>query len=57
MGTSTGPQLRRGHGYGTVFSLSMGLGPFVETQPTFGKVGMAIKILGNQSDRRDQRHV
>jgi len=35
------------NGDGTVFSLSVGLGPFVETQPTFGKVGMAIKILGN----------
>ena len=33
-------------GYGTVFSLSVGLGPFVETQPTSGKVGAAVKILG-----------
>jgi uncharacterized repeat protein (TIGR03803 family) len=33
-------------GYGTVFSLSVGLGPFVETQPTSGKVGKAVKILG-----------
>jgi uncharacterized repeat protein (TIGR03803 family) len=32
--------------YGTVFSLSVGLGPFVETLPTSGKVGAAIKILG-----------
>ena len=32
--------------YGTVFSLSVGLGPFVETQPTSGKVGAAVKILG-----------
>jgi uncharacterized repeat protein (TIGR03803 family) len=31
---------------GTVFSLSVGLGPFVETQPTAGKVGAAVKILG-----------
>jgi uncharacterized repeat protein (TIGR03803 family) len=31
---------------GTVFSLSVGLGPFVETQPTSGKVGAAVKILG-----------
>jgi uncharacterized repeat protein (TIGR03803 family) len=31
---------------GTVFSLSVGLGPFVETQTTSGKVGAAIKILG-----------
>jgi uncharacterized repeat protein (TIGR03803 family) len=34
-------------GGGTVFSLSMGLAPFVKTQPTSGKVGTLIKILGN----------
>ncbi|HZP63813.1 MAG TPA: choice-of-anchor tandem repeat GloVer-containing protein [Terriglobales bacterium] len=33
-------------GYGTIFSLSVGLGPFVETLPTFGKVGAEVKILG-----------
>jgi uncharacterized repeat protein (TIGR03803 family) len=33
-------------GCGTVFSLSMGLGPFVETLPNSGKVGAAIRILG-----------
>src|ERR1039458_1716400 len=32
--------------YGTVFSLSVGLGPFVETEPTSGKVGAAVIILG-----------
>jgi uncharacterized repeat protein (TIGR03803 family) len=32
---------------GTVFSLSVGLGPFVETVPTSGKVGAAVIILGN----------
>jgi uncharacterized repeat protein (TIGR03803 family) len=31
---------------GTVFSLSVGLGPFVETLPTSGKVAAAVKILG-----------
>src|ERR1022692_3421552 len=31
---------------GTVFSLSVRLGPFAETQPTSGKVGAAVKILG-----------
>jgi len=36
-----GPQ-----GNGTVFRLSVGLGPFVETLPTSGKVGAAVKILG-----------
>ena len=32
--------------YGTIFSLSVGLGPFVETQTTVGKVGAHVKILG-----------
>jgi uncharacterized repeat protein (TIGR03803 family) len=31
---------------GTVFSLSVGLSPFVETQPASGKVGAAVNILG-----------
>ena len=31
---------------GVVFSLDMGLGPFVKTLPTWGKVGATIKILG-----------
>lgn len=31
---------------GTVFSLSMGLSPFVETQPTSGQVGAPVTILG-----------
>ena len=31
---------------GTVFSLSVGLGPFVETQTTSGAVGAAVTILG-----------
>jgi uncharacterized repeat protein (TIGR03803 family) len=35
-------------GCGTVFSLSIGLGPFVETQPTSGAVGAAVKILGSE---------
>jgi uncharacterized repeat protein (TIGR03803 family) len=34
-------------GGGTVFSLSMGLAPFVQTNPGFGKVGGQIGILGN----------
>jgi uncharacterized repeat protein (TIGR03803 family) len=33
-------------GYGLVYSLSVGLGPFIETAPTSGKVGAVIKILG-----------
>ena len=39
-------QIGGADGTGTVFSLSVGLGPFVETQPTSGKVGKAVKILG-----------
>jgi uncharacterized repeat protein (TIGR03803 family) len=35
------------NGHGTIFSLSMGLSPFVETQPASGKVGATVKILGN----------
>ena len=35
------------NGAGTVFRLSLGLGLFVETQPTSGIVGEAVKILGS----------
>ncbi len=35
-------------GPGIVFSFSVGLGPFVETQTTSGKVGATVKILGKQ---------
>jgi uncharacterized repeat protein (TIGR03803 family) len=31
---------------GAIFSLSVGLGPFVETPPTAGPVGTAVIILG-----------
>jgi uncharacterized repeat protein (TIGR03803 family) len=35
------------YGYGgSIFSLSVGLGPFVKTLPTSGKVGAAVAILG-----------
>jgi uncharacterized repeat protein (TIGR03803 family) len=34
------------NGGGTVFSLSVGLGPFVKTNPTSGMVGAAVTILG-----------
>jgi uncharacterized repeat protein (TIGR03803 family) len=33
---------------GTVFGLSMGLGPFVETNPTSGRVRRAVTILGTK---------
>jgi uncharacterized repeat protein (TIGR03803 family) len=35
-------------GAGTLFSLSVGLGPFVETRPTSGKVGAKVTIVGNK---------
>lgn len=38
-----------GAGYfdGTVFSLAIGVGPFVQVMPSFGKTGAALRILGN----------
>jgi len=35
-----------GAGYGTVFKLNIGLGPFIETLPASDKVGKPVKILG-----------
>jgi uncharacterized repeat protein (TIGR03803 family) len=34
------------NGDGTIFSQAVGLGPFVETRPTFGKVGAKVIIVG-----------
>jgi hypothetical protein len=34
-------------GCGTVFSLSVGLGPFVKALPDFGKAGRVVGILGS----------
>jgi uncharacterized repeat protein (TIGR03803 family) len=34
-------------GCGTAFALSVGLGTFVETLPTSGKIGGTVRILGN----------
>jgi hypothetical protein len=31
---------------GTIYSVSVGLGPFVESQPTSGHVGAGVRILG-----------
>jgi uncharacterized repeat protein (TIGR03803 family) len=42
-----GTTVNGGSGYGTVFSLSVGLGPFVETIPTSAASGAAVKILGS----------
>jgi uncharacterized repeat protein (TIGR03803 family) len=46
-GGGTGTNSACYDGCGTVFSLSVGLGPFVETQTTSGEVGEAVKILGS----------
>jgi uncharacterized repeat protein (TIGR03803 family) len=35
------------HDHGTVFRLSMGLGPFVTTRPNVGKIKTKVLILGN----------
>ncbi|HKF01313.1 MAG TPA: choice-of-anchor tandem repeat GloVer-containing protein [Candidatus Sulfotelmatobacter sp.] len=45
-GTTYGLSLCPGN-CGTVFKLSMGLAPFIEASPTFGRVGHAVHILGN----------
>jgi hypothetical protein len=34
-------------GCGVVFSWSAGLGPFVQSNPSFGKAGSVVGILGN----------
>lgn len=36
-----------GAGNGTIFNLSMSLGPFVETKPISGNIGVSVIILGN----------
>jgi uncharacterized repeat protein (TIGR03803 family) len=43
-GTTTGGGGR--YKAGTIFKLSMGLGPFVKTLPIAGRVGSSVKILG-----------
>jgi uncharacterized repeat protein (TIGR03803 family) len=39
-------QLGGDYGWGTVFSVSVGLGPFVQTVPVAAKVGAKVMILG-----------
>jgi uncharacterized repeat protein (TIGR03803 family) len=34
-------------GYGAIYSLSVGLGPFVKSVPTAAKIGRTVTILGN----------
>jgi len=45
-GSSSACNSQSSAGCGTVFSLSVGLSPFVETQPAAGIVGTAVNILG-----------
>jgi uncharacterized repeat protein (TIGR03803 family) len=45
-GGYTGGSCSFDNGCGTVFSLSVGLGPFVEPVPGMGAVGAAVRILG-----------
>jgi uncharacterized repeat protein (TIGR03803 family) len=47
LGGSNGINGQCTHGCGTIFSFSVGLGPFVETLPTVGKVGSKVFILAN----------
>jgi uncharacterized repeat protein (TIGR03803 family) len=45
--TGEGGPGNSGYGYGTVFKLSIGSSPMVETVPVAGKVGTQVLILGN----------
>jgi uncharacterized repeat protein (TIGR03803 family) len=45
-GTTVGGGAGEPNKDGTVFRVSVGLGPFVKTQPTSGNVGAAVKTLG-----------
>lgn len=45
------------HTCGTVFSLSVGLGPFVTTLPTLRQGGEGSQDSREQSDGRDRRHL
>ncbi len=45
-GNFYGTATEGGAGHGTVFRLGVGLGPFVKTLATFGKVGATVIILG-----------
>ncbi|HYM77935.1 MAG TPA: choice-of-anchor tandem repeat GloVer-containing protein [Candidatus Dormibacteraeota bacterium] len=46
-GTFYGTTWYGGADFGTIFSLSTGLGAFVKPQPAFGKAGASVIILGN----------
>jgi uncharacterized protein (TIGR03437 family) len=46
VGLAPGSGTYCGGGCGTIFNLSVGLGPFVETVPVAGKSGTNVSILG-----------
>ena len=46
-GTFYGTTFYSTPGYGSIYSLSVGLGPFVKSVPTVGKIGTTVKILGD----------
>ena len=46
-GTLYGTTYNGGAGYGTIYSLSMGLGPFIEAVPPRDAVGHNLIILGS----------
>ena len=46
-GDQHAPCLNTGGGCGTIYSFDNGLAPFIESNPTFGRVGYKINILGN----------
>ncbi len=46
-GTFYGATFAGGNGDGVVYSFDMGLGPFIMTNPTAGKAGAQVVILGN----------
>jgi len=42
---------------GVLYSLSMGLGPFIETQQPAARTGARVAILGNNFERDDERQL
>ncbi|MGA2577436.1 MAG: choice-of-anchor tandem repeat GloVer-containing protein [Bryobacteraceae bacterium] len=46
-GTTSSGGASTGSAAGTIFSLSVGLGPFVKTLPLSGRMGVAVSILGS----------
>jgi uncharacterized repeat protein (TIGR03803 family) len=45
-GTTFGGGVNGFNSFGTVFSLGVGLGPFVETVPSVGQIGTTVRVLG-----------